>query len=334
MASKPAPVHTAKTATKKLSAEFTDLDLGDSWRDRRARSIVADLMTPPDRSFPETWKNCNELEAAYRFFGNPNGNPTALVNAHAAQTVAPIRGLTCPVVIAHDTTELEMPVYFEDKRRALLAYKSSRTQGFDMHSSIAVALDDIGTPLGSLAGQPFIGKDQVPDARTEKFWPDRGGLYVNEMQRWRDGILRCEALLLGADQEVIHTGDRELGRYNMLAWMDDVELKFVVRAAVDQVRAKGKGKLRLKLPEGMADTPWAGTVKAMIARRSEKRSAKDSKTNPSRQAREAVLSFRAKTLTLARSDRNPGRFWSSGPPLRSRAKGPTACTNIVLSPCG
>ena len=34
------------------------------------------------------------------------------------------------------------------------------------------------------------------------------------------------------------------------------------------------------------------------------------------------------------SDRNPGRFWSSGPPLWSRAKGPTACTNIVLSPCG
>lgn len=279
-------------------SELAGVKLGDARLERRARSMLGDLAQNPERSFPKIWKDDSELEAAYRFFSNARAKPKAIVAAHAAKTVARALALQAPVLVAHDTTELRMPVYFEDKRRPGLGHKSTRQQGFDAHVSFAIGLDAAATPLGTLALQAFVGKDEVADAKSEKFWKDNGGLYDNEMQRWFDGILDSAELLADCQQPVIHTGDRELGRYNMLACMAYCSMDFVVRAALDQLSAGRKP--RLKLTDAMASTPWSGTLTAKIARRSETRSTKEKKTHPSRQARDVVLSVRARTVDLVR----------------------------------
>ncbi len=283
-----------------LGEELASLDLGDARIERRARTMLTDLARSPDRSFPQTWSNDSELEAGYRFFSNDNAKPRAIVDAHASKTVQRAAAQQSPVLVAHDTTELCIPLYFSDKLRKGLGTKSSRQQGFDAHVSFAVGLDERATPLGTLALQAFIGKDEATDARSKEFWEATGGLYDNEMQRWRDGILRAGELLAHLEQQVIHTGDRELGRYNMLAWMSYCGLDFVVRAALDQLAAGRKP--RLSLTDALAATPWTGSVTAMIARRAENRSKKAQKTHPSRQARKVCLSFRAKTLELVRAD--------------------------------
>jgi hypothetical protein len=286
-------------SARHLANELASVKLGDARIERRARKMLADIAQDPGLSFPKVWQDSAELEAGYRFFANDNVSPTELVGAHPQETASRIKALKTPVIVAHDTTEIEFPVYFDDKRRSLLGEKTSRKQEFDVHVSFAVAMDKVGTPLGTLAAQPFIGKDQVQDQETADFWTERGGLFDNEMKRWRDGILSAEERLAGGEGEVIHTGDRELGRYNMLAWMADCGLSFVVRANLDQLRAAGNP--RMDLPTALAKAPWTGTVKAMIARRSEKRSKKDIKTNPSRQARQVELSFRAQAVTLTRA---------------------------------
>lgn len=283
-----------------LGAELGGIDVGDARLERRARTMLADLAQGPDKSFPQTWKDDSELEAAYRFFSNDGARPVALVDAHAAKTVERAQALRAPVLVAHDTTELRIPLYFEDKIRDGLGQKSAGQQGFDAHVSFAVGLDQHATPLGTLALQAFIGKDEVADAKSAKFWQENGGIYENEMKRWRDGILRSAELLGACEQQVIHTGDRELGRYNMLAWMDYLGLDFVVRAALDQLSAGRKP--RLTLTDALASTPWTGTVTAMIARRSETLSKKAKKTHPSRQARQVCLSFRARRLELVRPE--------------------------------
>ncbi|MBM4346493.1 MAG: transposase, partial [Deltaproteobacteria bacterium] len=132
-----------------------------------------------------------------------------------------------------------------------------------------------------------------------QFWRDRGGLYDNEMQRWHDGIFAAAEKLLHCGQQVVHVGDRELGRYNMLAWMAYLNMNFVVRASLDQLRTM-VGKLRLTLPDALAEAPWSGSVEAELASRPENRSGKAVKSHPSRRSRKAVLSFRSQAVELTR----------------------------------
>lgn len=307
-----------------LGVELAGVDLGDARLERRAGLMLTALAQGPERSFPKIWKDDSELEATYRFLNNDKAKPAAIVNAHADKTVQRAIAQQAPVLVAHDSTEFRIPLYFGDKMRAGLGLKSSRQQGFDAHVSFAIGLGDRATPLGTLALQPFIGKDEVSTTKAKEFWEDNGGLYDNEMQRWRDGILRAGELLAHLQQPVIHTGDRELGRYNMLAWMHYVGLDFVVRAALDQLCAGRKP--RLSLTEALASTPWTGSVTAMIARRSDTRGKKAQKTHPSRQARQVCLSFRAKTLDLMRPDHkdSDATYNPLGPMVPDRLQ-----TNIV-----
>lgn len=112
---------------------------------------------------PKICKDSKKLEGGRWPFANDNVKPVAVVDAHAKETVARIKALKTPVVVAHDTIEIEFPVYFDDKRRPLLGEKSSRKQELDMRVSFAVAMDEFGTPPGTLAAQPLVGKDQLRD---------------------------------------------------------------------------------------------------------------------------------------------------------------------------
>lgn len=282
-----------------LGSEFDAIDLGDARLDRRSRKMLGDLAAHPGQSFPKVWPDDSELEAAYRFFGNVKAKPKLLIDAHAERTAERARALGCPVLVAHDTTEARIPLYFEDLMRDGLGKKSSRQQGFDAHVSFAIGLDAHAQPLGTLAVQAFVGKDEISNDKAREFWSQYGGLYANEMQRWRDGIMRSAELLIDCGHKVIHTGDRELGRYAMLAWMQEMDQEFVVRAALDQLAAGRKP--RLSLTDALADAEWSGKVTANIARRSESRSAKSKKSHPSRQARKVELSFRAKAVDLYRA---------------------------------
>ncbi|MEK7750800.1 MAG: transposase, partial [Acidobacteriota bacterium] len=105
--------------------------------------------------------------------------------------------------------------------------------------------------------------------------------------------------LLGRTQPLVHVGDRELGRYNMLAWMISIGDDFVVRAALDQLRA-AIGKNRVTLPDALTSLPWAGTLEANLASRPANRSGKATKSHPSRRNRKATLSFRAGSVDLIR----------------------------------
>lgn len=105
----------AAAKSQGLGEELASVDLGDARIERRARAMLTDLAQSPDRSFPQTWGNDSDLEAAYRFFSNDNAKPKAIVDAHASKTVLRAAAQQGPVLVAHDTTELRMPLYFADK---------------------------------------------------------------------------------------------------------------------------------------------------------------------------------------------------------------------------
>src|SRR5436190_16647351 len=103
------------SAAAALSAEFDEADLGDARLNRRLLKLADSLAERPSESFPKALDDA-ELEAAYRFFGNDQVTPEAILAPHFRQSAK--RAAELPrVVVPHDTTQFEFPG--ETKRRGL-----------------------------------------------------------------------------------------------------------------------------------------------------------------------------------------------------------------------
>src|SRR4051812_47421319 len=99
----------------RLSAEYVDVDLGDSRLDDRLRKILPLLAANPSQSFPEQMDSKADQEALYRFLKNPKVTVDALLEGHRGQTLERISGREV-VLIVHDTSEF----VFQGERDGLM----------------------------------------------------------------------------------------------------------------------------------------------------------------------------------------------------------------------
>jgi len=89
-----------------------------------------------------------ELEAAYRFFGNEQVTPEAILVPHFRQSGR--RAAEQPrAIVVHDTTAFEFGG--ETKRQGLGHLIRPSAQGFFGHFSLALTADGTRTPLGLVA---------------------------------------------------------------------------------------------------------------------------------------------------------------------------------------
>src|SRR5579883_2041842 len=88
-----------------LSTEVANADLGDARLTQRLGTLIDSLADRPGESFPKALNDA-ELEAAYRFFANPNVTPDAILAPHFRQT-ALRASRHRDVVVVHDTTQFE-----------------------------------------------------------------------------------------------------------------------------------------------------------------------------------------------------------------------------------
>src|SRR5512136_2360586 len=89
----------------RLSEELADADLGDVRLSRRLRTLGDQLAARPGESFPKALDDA-ELEAAYRFFGNEDVTPEAILAPHLRQSARRAREHE-RVLVVHDTTQFE-----------------------------------------------------------------------------------------------------------------------------------------------------------------------------------------------------------------------------------
>src|SRR2546425_12023886 len=126
-----------------MSVEMQDAEFGDERLSRRL-GVLADLMAErPDAGFPEALDDA-ELEAAYRFFGNDQVTPEAILAPHFRQSAR--RAAQLPrIVVTHDTTQFEFSGQI--KRRGLGHLIKPAAQGFFGHFALGLSADGEREPI-------------------------------------------------------------------------------------------------------------------------------------------------------------------------------------------
>lgn len=276
-----------RARTPRLSSDFVDVDLGDQRLNRRLGLLVDSLAERSAESFPKAFDDA-ELEAAYRFFGNDQVTPEAILAPHFRQSVR--RAAELPrVVVPHDTTAFEFPG--EKKRHGLGHLIRPSAQGFFGHFSLAVSADGKRRPVGLLALETVF---RLKKPIGQKNWTRDQSL--GESARWLRGVEAVEEQL-GGRVEAIHVMDREGDKYTLLAALADAKRPFVIRSFQDR-RLAGEDEERLRTAACAAKVTLRREVP--LSPRPHIDGPKGQR-HPARRQRIATLSFAARTVELRRT---------------------------------
>lgn len=267
--------------------EFADADLGDSRLSRRLGLLADRLAARPNESFPKALDDA-ELEAAYRFFGNDQVTPEAILAPHFRQSAR--RAAALPrIIVAHDTTQFEFGG--QAKRQGLGHLIRPAAQGFFGHFSLGLSADGARKPLGLLALETVF---RLKKAIGHKNWTRNQSL--GESARWLRGVEAAEELL-GGDVQAIHVMDREGDQYALLAALSDAKRPFVIRSFQDR-RLAGEDEMRLRAAACAAKVTLKREVP--LSSRPHIKGPKGER-HPARRQRIARLSFAATTVELKRT---------------------------------
>jgi hypothetical protein len=286
-----------------LSVELADADLGDLRRSRRLRLLAERFAERPSDSFPKALDDA-ELEAAYRFFGNDQITPEAILAPHFRQSAR--RASDLPrIIVAHDTTQFEFAG--QTKREGLGHLIHPGAQGFFGHFSFAMSADGERRPLGLLALETVFRLDKPIG---HKQWTRDQSL--GESARWLRGVESAEEQLAGR-VEAIHVMDREGDQYALLAALAEADRPFVIRSFQDR-RLAGEDEARLRATASAARVKLRREVP--LSPRPHIKGPKG-KRHPARRHRIARLSFAAIKVELRR------------PSDARRSKSPSLHLNVI-----
>jgi hypothetical protein len=291
----------ASLAAEMASAEFADRRLS-----RRLGLITEELARSPGDSLPLAFTGTAELEAAYRFFGNPKVTPSGILGGHWAALADRMRGAKENLVI-HDTTKF---VYRANGARRGLGRVMSSGQAFFGHFSLVLTDDGSRRPLGVGAVKYWARGDE----RSE----------IPERRRWLELVNEVHHRMQSAP--MIHVMDREADDYALLCALHEGGHRFVIRAKADRFTIADDSKKTARLSEVLAQLEADVERTAPLTKRtSDGRNPKAMKAHPSRGSRIAQLSIAATTATLKRPECQPKdlpkglelnvvRVWEREPP--------------------
>jgi hypothetical protein len=254
---------------------------------RRLGLLTDRLAERPGESFPKALDDA-ELEGAYRFFGNGQVTPEAILAPHFRQTAR--RAAELPrIVVAHDTTQFEFGG--QTKRQGLGRLIRPAAQGFFGHFSLAMSADGERRPVGLLALETVF---RLKKSIGHKAWtPDQS---LGESARWLRSVEAVEERLAGS-VEAIHVMDREGDQYSVLAALARAKRSFVIRSFQDR-RLAGADEARLRAVASAAKVTLHREVP--LSPRPRIRGPKGER-HPARRHRIARLSFAAAAVELKRT---------------------------------
>jgi hypothetical protein len=270
-----------------MSTELAGAELGDARLSKRLCLLADQLSARPGASFPKALDDA-ELEAAYRFFGNDEVTPEAILAPHFRQS-ARRAATTSRIIVVHDTTAFEFGG--QTKRNGLGHLIRPAAQGFFGHFSLALSADGTRTPLGLLAVETVF---RLKKRIGHKNWTPEQSL--GESARWLRGVEAAEAAL-GDEVQAIHVTDREGDQFALLQALTDADQPFVIRSFQDRRLAEGD-ETRLRAAAAAAKVSFRREVP--LSPRPKILGPKGDR-HPARRYRIAKLSFAATTVELQRS---------------------------------
>jgi hypothetical protein len=288
-----------------LAAEMGGAPFGDARLSKRQTKLVQKLAEAPDQSFPTVFSEA-ELEAAYRFFGNDDVTPKAILAPHVDATLE--RLASEPVTLAlHDTTTL---TFRPDGQRKGLGRLRKSGQSFFAHFTLAVSGDGTRRPLGVLDLSTYVRA---------------GRKETNERARWGEQVTRVAALGSVASR-VVHVMDREGDDYGLFAHLLRGAHRFVIRLAHNRLLETEAGEAGGKLEQALEGVVAKATREVELsARPAGARSPVQKRIHPVRAPRLAKLAIGAARVTLQRPRPQPRtlpatltlhvvRVWEPEPP--------------------
>ena len=200
-----------------MTEELQTLDLGDTRRDDRLRSLLADLTTQPSVSLPAAVGGGRaETEAVYRFFENDHFDFSDILTPHCDATLERIRQHKV-VVVAQDTSEIDLTRPKQQVQGAGPLDEGTR-RGCLLHAlhvftEAAVSLGTVGAETWARVDQPRGAAKQLALKKNRKKTP----IEDKESQRWVDGMHLAHRIAAQVpDTQVLLVSDSEADIFELL----------------------------------------------------------------------------------------------------------------------
>ncbi|MCP4305161.1 MAG: hypothetical protein GY788_09865, partial [bacterium] len=213
---------------ERVGEVFLRADLGDPRRTRRAAGLAEALAQAPDHSLPKVWSTPAELEAGYRFLGNPRSEFTGLMEA--VQQEARQEALReQQVLVIHDTTDLSCP----SAAAKDVGFLPTGKAGLFIHHALCVSANGSNRPLGVVWSQVWGRKQRSRGRGKHISGPTLARMKDRESDRWLEGVTEAQLWTEGCDQ-VIHVMDTEADSHRIFEHLHQLRADFVVRLRHDR----------------------------------------------------------------------------------------------------
>jgi len=181
-----------------ITEEIDACDFGDSRLKTRLQIISQRLLEKPNTSIPSACSSRAEMEAAYRFFGNPNVTPDEILNSHASASLARVKKSNIALLV-QDTTEIDLTR--PDSVVSGAGPLSSDTQlGAFYHPMMA--FEPSGLPIGTVWSKRWvrdsIHKELTPQEKLKA--RKRRPIADKESFRWIEGVQAASVVIARPNQ--------------------------------------------------------------------------------------------------------------------------------------
>lgn len=220
------------TQTKSFGEmNFGHAQLGDKRRTKRLVQLVDQMCARPGGTLPQKFRNPADLRAFYRLMGSEEVTHEAILSPHRAATLECIEQLDTPVLILHDTTELDYTTHKSLENLGPIGCGTRR--GYITHNSLAV--DPTCREVFGLANQVLHERETVSKSETRA---QRHRRESRESLLWLKG-----AEPLPGSWQLIDVCDRGADTFEFLEHESTSGRRFVIRSTYDRRVFLGHGEV-------------------------------------------------------------------------------------------
>ena len=215
-----------ETITSFGTQHFGEAQLGDVRRVRRLVQAADALVQHPGGSLPQKFHDPYPLDALYRLANRKEVTHEAILEPHRQRTLRLMRQIDGPVLLIHDTTELDYSSL--SSLTGLGQIGNGNGRGYECHNTLAVHAPGrvvLGLANQILARRDTVGKDESRPARRDR--------QTRESRLWKRG---SEAVGPAPDGATwVDICDRGADVFEYIAYKHETSGDFIVRSKHDRL---------------------------------------------------------------------------------------------------
>jgi hypothetical protein len=204
---------------------FGTAQLGDIRRTRRLVQAADAIVQHPGGTLPQKLHDPAPLEAVYRLANRKEVTHAAVLEPHRQHTLKLMRQTEGPVLLIHDTTELDYTSITSLKGLGQIGKGNGR--GYQCHNTLAVHVPT-RTVLG-LANQILACRDRVPKDESRQAKRDR---LTRETRLWKQGSAAVWPAPDGALW--VDVCDRAADTFEYIEYKHKTNGSYIVRSQFDR----------------------------------------------------------------------------------------------------